>query len=80
MGARRGVTRTRNFSNWAYWRLQHESSVDADPCPLDHPAQLPAWRERVRGRLHAMLGSDPEPVPLELAVRTGASASCSTPR
>jgi dienelactone hydrolase len=68
MGARPRVTRTRNFSNWVYWRLQHESSVDADPCPLDDPAQIEAWRARVRGRLGAMLGPAPEPVPLDLEV------------
>jgi dienelactone hydrolase len=62
------VTRTRNFSNWAYWRLRHESSVDADPCPLDDPAQIEAWRGRVRDRLDAMLGPAPEAVPLDLEV------------
>jgi dienelactone hydrolase len=66
MGARRGVSRTRNFSNWAYWRLRHESSVDADPCPLADPAQIEPWRARVRGRLDEMLGPSPEPVPLDL--------------
>ena len=59
---------TRNFSNWAYWRLRHESSVDADPCPLDDPAQIDAWRVRVRDRVVAMLGPSPEPVPLDLEV------------
>jgi dienelactone hydrolase len=68
MGARRGVSRTRNFSNWTYWRLRHESSADADPCPLDDPAQIEEWRVRVRGRLDAMLGPAPEPVPLDLEV------------
>src|SRR5258705_519964 len=66
VGARRGVSRTRNFSNWTYWRLRHESSVDADPCPLDDPAQIEPWRIRVRGRLDSMLGPAPEPVPLDL--------------
>jgi dienelactone hydrolase len=62
------VTRTRNFSNWSYWRLQHEAGVEADPCPLDNPEQLDAWRERVRYRLESMLGPAPEPVPLDLEV------------
>jgi dienelactone hydrolase len=62
------VTRTRNFSNWSYWRLLHVASVEADPCPLDNPAQLDAWRERVRYRLESMLGPAPEPVPLDLEV------------
>jgi dienelactone hydrolase len=62
------VTRTRNFSNWSYWRLLHEARVEADPCPLDNPEQLDAWRERVRYRLEAMLGPAPDPVPLDLEV------------
>jgi dienelactone hydrolase len=62
------VTRARNFSNWAYWRLQHEASVDADPCPLDDPAQIEPWRARVRERLSTMLEPAPEPVPLDLEV------------
>jgi dienelactone hydrolase len=78
MGARRGVSRTRNFSNWAYWRLRHEAGVDTDPCPLDDPAQIEAWRARVRGRLDAMLGASPEPVPLDLEVTE--SVDCGTYR
>jgi dienelactone hydrolase len=78
MGARRGVTRTRNFSNWSYWRLRHESAVDADPCPLDDPAQIDAWRARVRDRVVAMLGPAPEPVPLDLEVTE--SVDCGTYR
>ena len=63
----RGVSRRRNFSNWAYWRLRHEAAVDADPCPLDDlAAELEPWRARVRQRLLAMLGPAPEPVPLDL--------------
>ena len=62
------MPRKRNFSNWAYWRLQHESSVDADPCPVGEPAQIEAWRGRVRDRLGAMLGPSPAPVPLDLEV------------
>jgi acetyl esterase/lipase len=61
------VSRRRNFSNWAYWRLRHEAAVDADPCPLgDLAAQLEPWRARVRERLLAMLGPSPDPVPLDL--------------
>ena len=62
------MTRTRNFSNWSYWRLRHEASVDADPCPLDDPDQIDAWRARVRDRCAAMLGPAPDPVPLDLEV------------
>jgi hypothetical protein len=61
------VSRRRNFSNWAYWRLQHETVVDADPCPLDDlTAQLEPWRARVRERLLTMLGPSPAAVPLDL--------------
>jgi Abhydrolase family len=61
------VSRRRNFSNWAYWRLRHDAAVDADPCPLDDLAsQLEPWRARVRERLRVMLGSAPAPVPLDL--------------
>ena len=57
----------RNFSNWAYWRLQHEAAVATDPCPLDDlAAQLEPWRARVRERLLTMLGPAPAPVPLDL--------------
>jgi dienelactone hydrolase len=60
------VSRRRNFSNWAYWRLRHEATVDADPCPLADLAQLESWRARVRERLSTMLGPSPELVPLDL--------------
>ena len=55
----------RNFSNWAYWRLQLDEIVHADPCPADL-AELAPWRARVRARLAAMLGPEPAPVPLAL--------------
>jgi len=71
--------RRRNFSNWAYWRLQHDAAVDADPCPLDDLATgLEPWRARVRERLFAMLGSAPEPVPLDL--ETTESVDCGSYR
>ena len=61
------MTRRRNFSNWAYWRLRHEAAVDTDPCPLDDLAgSLGPWRDRVRERLLTMLGPWPERVPLDL--------------
>jgi dienelactone hydrolase len=63
------VSKRRNFSNWAYWRLQHEAAVESDPCPLDDlGTQLEPWRARVRDRLHAMLGPVPESVPLDLEI------------
>jgi dienelactone hydrolase len=57
----------RNFSNWAYWRLNLDRVVEADPCPVDADAvTLDAWRERVRARLNGLLGARPVPVPLAL--------------
>jgi dienelactone hydrolase len=57
------VSRSRNFSNWAYWRLQLEQvSADAQPPPAD----LDAWRARTRTRLDELLGAHPAPVPLDL--------------
>jgi len=47
--------------------LHLRSVVDADPCPED-PADVPAWRERVRARLAALLGPPREPVPFDLEV------------
>jgi hypothetical protein len=73
------VSPRRNFSNWAYWRLRHEASVDADPCPVDDlDTQLGPWRDRVRERLLTMLGPWPEPVPLDL--ETTESVDCGTYR
>lgn len=40
-----------------------------DPCPVDDPAAIPAWRERVRARLEVLLGPDPDPVPLDVEER-----------
>ncbi len=73
------MSRRRNFSNWAYWRLRHEAAVDADPCPLDDLAGgLEPWRARVRARLLSMLGPAPEPVPLDL--ETTETVDCGTYR
>jgi dienelactone hydrolase len=57
------VSRTRNFSNWAYWRLQLDRvTANAPPAPAD----VDAWRTRTRAQLDARLGTHPEAVPLEL--------------
>jgi dienelactone hydrolase len=65
----------RNFSNWAYWRLQHNAAVDADPFPAANlAAELEPWRARVRNRLDAMLGEHPQAVPLDL--ETTESVDC----
>ena len=39
LGARH-MTRVRNFSDWAYWRLHLETVVESDPCPVDDPRRL----------------------------------------
>jgi dienelactone hydrolase len=59
--------RTRNLSPWAYWRLQLDSVVADDPLPDDDVA-IGAWRGRVRERLHALLGADPDAVALDVEV------------
>jgi dienelactone hydrolase len=54
------VTRVRNFSNWAYWRLRLDNVTPAAP-----PDDPDAWRARTRERLDARLGPHPRPVPLD---------------
>jgi dienelactone hydrolase len=59
------VSRTRNFSNWAYWRLFLEEIAAAEsqtPTPTD----VEAWRARTRARFDALLGAHPEAVPLDV--------------
>jgi dienelactone hydrolase len=55
------VTRARNFSNWAYWRLQLDRVTEPSP-----PADTDAWRARTRAHLDALLGTRPAAVPLDL--------------
>jgi len=55
------VSRVRNFSNWAYWRLRLEQTTTTEP-----PGDVDAWRARTRARLDARLGAHPDPVPLDL--------------
>jgi dipeptidyl aminopeptidase/acylaminoacyl peptidase len=57
------VTRTRNFSNWAYWRLHHERVAATEQPP---PADIDVWRARTRAQLDARLGAHPAPVPFDL--------------
>jgi dienelactone hydrolase len=60
------ATRRRNFSNWAYWRLQLDNVVAADPFPQsDLATALEPWRARVRQRLDKLLGPHPPAVPLD---------------
>jgi cephalosporin-C deacetylase-like acetyl esterase len=59
------VSRTRNFSNWAYWRLQLEE-LSATSQPQPQPSDDDAWRARTRAELDARLGAHPELVPLDL--------------
>ncbi len=65
------MTRVRNFSNWAYWRLHLETVADIAP-----PPDVEAWRTRTRVQLDALLGPSPEPVPLDL--ETTDSVDCGT--
>jgi dienelactone hydrolase len=57
------VSRTRNFSNWAYWRLHLERVAEAEQLP---PADDDVWRARTRAELHARLGAHPTAVTLDL--------------
>jgi dienelactone hydrolase len=57
------VSRKRNFSNWAYWRLHLERVAAAEQPP---PADDDTWRARTRAELDARLGAHPAAVPLEL--------------
>ncbi len=59
--------RHRNLSPWASWVLQLDDVVDDDPCP-DHPAAVGPWRERVRARVHDLLGEPPARVPPDTEV------------
>jgi dienelactone hydrolase len=59
------VSRRRNFSDWAYWRLHHEAVVDSDPCPIDLTS-VDEWRVRVRERVVTLLGPAPDAVPLDI--------------
>jgi dienelactone hydrolase len=64
----------RNLSPWAYWMLRLEALERDDPCPVDEPAAIPAWRARARDRLDALVGHDLERVPLDLEERGVADA------
>jgi dienelactone hydrolase len=56
------VSRPRNFSPWTYWQLRLAAAERADPCPAGDPGAYPAWRDRARTRLDALLGPTPAPV------------------
>jgi len=58
--------------------LRLEATRVGDPCPVDDPAAIPAWRERCRARLDALLGPDPERVALDLEVRNEVDAGTYT--
>ena len=80
LGARRigvsdggGVSKRRNFSNWAYWRLNLERSTAADAL---RPTDDEAWRAQTRDRLAELLGPHPAPVPLDL--ETTEEVDCGT--
>jgi dienelactone hydrolase len=65
------VSRVRNFSNWAYWRLRLERVTNAEP-----PGDIDDWRSRTRARLDARLGPHPDAVPLDL--ETTEEVDCGT--
>jgi dienelactone hydrolase len=64
------VSRPRNFSNWAYWRVQLDEVVASDPCPTEATAtEFHTWRVRTRARLVDALGPAPaDRVPLDVEV------------
>lgn len=48
--------------------LRLEDRETRDPLP-DHPEQIPAWRDRCHERMTALIGQQPEKVPLDVEVR-----------
>jgi dienelactone hydrolase len=72
------VTRVRNFSDWAYWRLHLEAVVDADPCPIDTIDDFEEWCTRTRRRVRDLLGSEPAAVAPE--AETTESVDCGSYR
>ena len=64
------MSRSRNFSNWAYWRLQlEEVAASATAASLDD-----AGRTRTRLWLAAQLG--PHPAPVDLDLETTETVDC----
>jgi fermentation-respiration switch protein FrsA (DUF1100 family) len=64
----------RNYSPWYQWMVRLAATTPEDPLPEGDPAAIPAWVERVRGRLHELLGPEPTSVPLN--VETLESVEC----
>lgn len=61
--------RRRNFSPWAYWQLRLAATAPPEACPVDALAPgFDDYRDRVRVRLHDLLGEWPQPVPLDIEV------------
>ncbi len=56
----------RNLSPWFQWMTRLQAVTPVDPLPLDDLDTFPAWRDRCRVRLTALLGRWPEPAPLRL--------------
>jgi dienelactone hydrolase len=59
------VTRRRNFSDWAYWRLHLDTITRPDPFPLD-AEEFARWRARTDARVRELLGPAPDPAPLDV--------------
>ncbi|HSS10558.1 MAG TPA: acetylxylan esterase [Acidimicrobiales bacterium] len=70
----------RNFSPWRWFERRLAAAVanPVDPCPVDRPDELAAWRRRGARRLRNLLGPLPAPVPLRVEVRS--SVDCGTYR
>ena len=62
------TSRPRNLSPWQ-WFLGRLAEVEvADPCPVEKPDELAAWRRRARRTYDRLLGPLPEPVDLDVEV------------
>ena len=66
----------RNFSPWEHFLAELRQAGADDPCPVDDPGALAAWRLRFPDRLAALLGPLPDPVPLAAEVTD--SVDCGT--
>jgi dienelactone hydrolase len=70
------VPPVRNYSPWYQWMARLATTDHEDPLPEGDPdvAAIPAWVERCRARLQALMGQEPSRVPLN--VETLESTAC----